>query len=251
VTYTTVCPVTETITGSGTTYTSVYTTTSVVYTKVPATVYETVPGPTAVVGSTTEVDVTYTTVCPVTDTITASGSTYTTEYTTTSVVYTQVHTTLYETVSSPPVTQTEGEVVYSTLTSLCPVTETKTVGGSTIHVTWTSTQLITTVYPTTIDVTVGSEVTVTDYPTAVVTEGETVVHTHSVAPTTVEVSETYAPTTVEAPTYPATTPNPTTEAAIPTTATTSAPVQITNAASPNKAPAAALLAGIFGAFALI
>jgi hypothetical protein len=69
------------------------------------------------------VDVTYTTVCPVTSVVTAPGKTYTTVYTTTSTCYTQVPTVIYETVKGPDVTKTEQDVAYTTVTSLCPGTE--------------------------------------------------------------------------------------------------------------------------------
>lgn len=133
---------------------------------------------------TTRVIVTYTTVCPVTDTVTKPGNTYTTTYTTTSTVETAVPTTVVVTKTAPPVTKTEGEgkdspgpgwlpgvsltiyrlaVVYTTLTELCPVTETKVVGGSTVEVTWTSTSTVVTKVAK----------TETVYTTSVVTEYET------------------------------------------------------------------------------
>lgn len=112
----------------------------------------TVPGPTDIVGTTTEVDITYTTTCPVTETVTAPGTTYTTTFTTTSVCFTKVLTTLFATATAPPVVQTTEVVQYETITSLCPVTETKTIGGSTVVITWTSTSLIQTVVPTTVNV---------------------------------------------------------------------------------------------------
>lgn len=236
VTYTTVCPVTETVTGAGTTYTTEYTTTSVVYTKVLTTLYETVPGPAVTQTEGTVEYSTITSLCPVTETKTKGGSTIYVTWTSTSLITVVVPTTVDVTQVGPPVTETEGAVETYTTTSLCPVTETKTVGGSTVHVTWTSTQVITTVKPVTIDVTVGSGATVTEYPTVVVTENGTVVQTHTAPPGTV-----VAPTTVS------TTPVP----SVVTSASSSAPVQVTNAANPNKAPAAALIAGIFGVLALV
>ena len=190
------------------------------------------PGPTSVAGTTTEVDVTYTTLCPVTETVTGSGTTYTKTYTTTSAVLTKVRTTLYETVSGPAVTESEGVTNYQTITSLCPVTDTKTVGGSTVHVTWTSTRLITTYKPTTVDVTVGSGATVTEYPTVVVTQNGTVVQTHSAPPSTAT-----APTATVA-----------TSATSATSAgSASAPPVASAAGSEKRAPLAAALAGIVGA----
>ena len=53
-------------------------------------------------------------------------------YTTTSVVVTHVDTVIYDTVTKPAETKTDHAVAYTTITSLCPVTETKTVGGSTV-----------------------------------------------------------------------------------------------------------------------
>lgn len=58
---------------------------------------------------TTSVIVTYTTVCPITETVTKPGHTYKTTYTTTSTVETVVPTTVVVTVTEPPVTKTEGE----------------------------------------------------------------------------------------------------------------------------------------------
>jgi hypothetical protein len=54
---------------------------------------------------TTKVIVTYTTVCPVTETVTKPGHTYTTVYTTTSTVKTVVPTTIVITKTAPPVTK--------------------------------------------------------------------------------------------------------------------------------------------------
>jgi hypothetical protein len=58
---------------------------------------------------TTKVIVTYTTVCPVTSTVTEPGHTYKTTYTTTSTVQKVVPTTIVVTLTKPPVTKTEGE----------------------------------------------------------------------------------------------------------------------------------------------
>jgi hypothetical protein len=54
---------------------------------------------------TTKVIVTYTTVCPVTETHTKPGHTYTTTFTTTSTVQTVVPTTIVITKTAPPVTK--------------------------------------------------------------------------------------------------------------------------------------------------
>ncbi len=58
---------------------------------------------------TTKVVVTYTTVCPVTETVTKPGHTYTNTYTTTSTVQTVVPTTIVITKTAPPVYQTTGK----------------------------------------------------------------------------------------------------------------------------------------------
>lgn len=65
---------------------------------------------------TTKVIVTYTTVCPITETFTKPGHTYTKTYTTTSTVVTAVPTTIVITKTSPPVTETTGEGWCCTLT---------------------------------------------------------------------------------------------------------------------------------------
>ncbi|KAK4232171.1 hypothetical protein QBC38DRAFT_146980 [Podospora fimiseda] len=111
----------------------------------------------------TEVIVTYTTVCPVTQTYTKPGGTYTTTFTTTSTVKTAVPTTIIVTQTAPPVTKTEGDIVYTTLTELCPVTETTVVSGSTVEIIWTSTSTIVTKVAQ----------TETIYTTSIVTEYET------------------------------------------------------------------------------
>ncbi|KAH7418218.1 hypothetical protein BKA64DRAFT_193113 [Cadophora sp. MPI-SDFR-AT-0126] len=102
--------------------------------------------------TTTEVYVTYTSLCPVTTTTTEGGKVYTKTYTTTSTVIDHVPTTIVETVELPDSTAYTGIGVTSTITSLCPVTETKTVGGDVVTATWTSTSLIYTVVPTKVDV---------------------------------------------------------------------------------------------------
>ena len=83
-------------------------------------------------------------------------------------------------------------VVYTTLTELCPVTETKVVGGSTVEVTWTSTSTVVkevkatqTVFTTSVATRVTKvDLTQTVYTTSVATEVEkTNVYT-TVCPTT-------------------------------------------------------------------
>ncbi|KAM0381827.1 hypothetical protein ACHAQC_011999, partial [Fusarium culmorum] len=79
-----------------------------------------------------ETDVVYTTrttVCPVTVTKTIAGEVVTQTYTTTSVIEEVVKTTDYEHVKQPDVTKHETDVVYTTRTTVCPVTVTKTIAG--------------------------------------------------------------------------------------------------------------------------
>ncbi|KAI1121115.1 hypothetical protein F5Y10DRAFT_108679 [Nemania abortiva] len=152
-TYTTVttCPAVTTVTTGGSTYVeTIFTTSTIVVTECPGGSCGgevTVTEPDTTVGTTTQVEITYTTTCPVTETITIGGSTQTNVYTTTWVEVTYVDTTIFETETAPPVTETTGEVVYVTKTSLCPITETKTVEGETVIVTWTSTSTIITEVP--------------------------------------------------------------------------------------------------------
>lgn len=63
-------------------------------------------------------------------------------------IVTHVPTEVYETTSLPGQTQTTEVVDYTTLTSLCPYTTTKTEGGSTYTQTLTSTETIVTKVPT-------------------------------------------------------------------------------------------------------
>ncbi|KAK6843231.1 hypothetical protein PG989_008310 [Apiospora arundinis] len=177
---TTVCPITETYTQSGSTYeVTKHTTSTITVTSCAGgdcgggAVTKTLPDTT--VGTTTAVEVTYTTTCPVTETVTAPGHTYTTVYTTTSVAVTNVETIIYATVTGPAVTKTAATEVYTTLTSLCPVTETKTIEGATQVVIWTSTSTIKTVVP----------VTATAYESYTVTEHKaTEVFTTEICPET-------------------------------------------------------------------
>ncbi|CZT50529.1 uncharacterized protein RSE6_11535 [Rhynchosporium secalis] len=102
--------------------------------------------------TTTKVYVTYTSLCPVTTTAVEGGKTYTKTYTTTSTIVDHVPTTIVTTVQLPDSTAYTGIGVTSTITSLCPVTETKTIAGSVATVTWTSKSLIYTIVPTKVDV---------------------------------------------------------------------------------------------------
>lgn len=56
-------------------------------------------------------------------------------------VQTIVPTTYYTTIPGPTSYETTGVVDHTTVTSLCPVTETKTLSGETYTVTWTSTSV--------------------------------------------------------------------------------------------------------------
>merc|ERR1712219_91121 len=100
--------------------------------------------------TTTEVYVTYTSLCPVTTTTTEGGKVYTKTYTTTSTVVDHVPTTIVETVDGPDSTAYTNIGVTSTITSLCPITETKTIAGKPVEVIYTSTSLIVEKIPTTI-----------------------------------------------------------------------------------------------------
>ncbi|KXH64677.1 repetitive proline-rich cell wall protein [Colletotrichum nymphaeae SA-01] len=303
-TYTTYCPITETIVGEGTTKTVVYTTLSTVVEKKPTKIIETVPGPTAVVTATDVQLTTLTSLCPVTETYTEGGKTWTKTYTTTSTIVTHVPTKVWQTEKLPDVTKTEKDVEYTTITSLCPVTETKTIGGETVVVTYTSTSTIVTEVPTKVDVWTTVKTTqhlstevyetitkpVTTYQT--IEHGETVwitatgtktitvekVHTLTeviVETKTAHVEVTQAVTvggesvvtqkswvyiTVSGTVY-ATQPRPASTLVVPTTSavtlppvtvSSQAPVVVpTAAADARRAPGAALLAGLFGAVALL
>lgn len=85
---------------------------------------------------------------------------------------------------------------------------------------------------TTVEVTVGSGQTVSQYTTYVVTQNGTVYTTKSLSPTTVPV-----PTTL-------------TTTGTPSTVTSSPPSQVTAGANSQNRPAVALVAGIFGLMAL-
>ncbi|KXH30827.1 repetitive proline-rich cell wall protein [Colletotrichum simmondsii] len=303
-TYTTYCPITETIVGEGTTKTVVYTTLSTVVEKKPTKIIETVPGPTAVVTATDVQLTTLTSLCPVTETYTEGGKTWTKTYTTTSTIVTHVPTKVWQTEKLPDVTKTEKDVEYTTITSLCPVTETKTIGGETVVVTYTSTSTIVTEVPTKVDVWTTVKTTqhlstevyetitkpVTTYQT--IEHGETVwitatgtktitvekVHTLTeviVETKTAHVEVTQAVTvggesvvtqkswvyiTVSGTVY-ATQTRPASTLVVPTTSavtlppvtvSSQAPVVVpTAAADARRAPGAALLAGLFGAVALL
>jgi hypothetical protein len=98
----------------------------------------------------TEVYSTYTTVCPVTETKTVGGEVVTVTYTTTSVVADHEKTTIEAYTTLPPVTEAVTTEVDITSSSLCPVTETKTISGEEVTIVYTSTSLIVVKVPTTI-----------------------------------------------------------------------------------------------------
>lgn len=108
-----------------------------------------VPGEPVKHATTTYYTVTSTSLCPITTTITKDGSTYTKTYTTTTTIYTKIPTVIYETVHKPDETTKVWEGVTVTSTSLCPITETKTVGGDVVTLTYTSTSTFVTVIPKT------------------------------------------------------------------------------------------------------
>ncbi|PHH62578.1 hypothetical protein CDD81_6893 [Ophiocordyceps australis] len=149
VTYTTVCPVTETITGPTHTYVTTHTVTSEVVTRVPTTYYTSVPGPEKTATATDVQYTTLTSLCPVTKTTTIEGQERTITYTTTSLIKTVVPTTVEETYKKPDHTATATDVEYSTITSICPVTQTTTIGGKEYTTTFTTTKLIETMIPKT------------------------------------------------------------------------------------------------------
>ncbi|RSL99755.1 hypothetical protein CEP52_009562 [Fusarium oligoseptatum] len=141
-TRTTVCPVTVTETVGGEVITKVYTTTSVIQEVVKTTEYEKVKQP-DVTKHETEVEyTTRTTVCPVTITKTIAGEVVTEVYTTTSVIEEVVKATEYEKVKQPDITKYETDVEYTTRTTVCPVTITKTIAGEVVVETYTTTSVI-------------------------------------------------------------------------------------------------------------
>ncbi|KAM0400329.1 hypothetical protein ACHAPZ_006493 [Fusarium culmorum] len=149
VTRTSLCPVTVTKTVAGEVITEVYTTTSYIYDVVKTTDYEHVKQPDVTKHETDVVYKTRTTVCPVTVTKTIAGEVITEIYTTTSVIEEVVKSTDYEHVKQPDVTKHETDVVYTTRTTVCPVTVTKTIAGEVVTQTYTTTSVIEEVVKTT------------------------------------------------------------------------------------------------------
>lgn len=141
-TRTTVCPVTITKTIAGEVVTEVYTTTSVIEEVIKATEYEKVKQPDVTKHETQVEYTTRTTVCPVTITKTIAGEVVTEVYTTTSVIEEVVKSTDYEHVKQPDITKYETDVEYTTRTTVCPVTITKTIAGEVVVETYTTTSVI-------------------------------------------------------------------------------------------------------------
>lgn len=269
-TYTTVttCPITSTLTESGTqvslfplhnptnafrTYCITELTTSTITVTdckdCPGQV-TTVPGPIVTEGTTTLVEVTYETLCPTTETIIGPGTTYVTTATITSTIVTAIPTTIYATVAGPEVTVSATDVAYTTLTSLIPVTKVTTIGGDEVTITLTTTELIVTELPTTVVETVtgpgATETTVdVDLETKTSLYEVTRTLTHPGEEVT-EIVETTSTTIVVAPTTTLISQLP----PPPSEPVTSEPGP-TNAAAMQEAPAFALFAGIVGAVALV
>ncbi|KAK7397644.1 hypothetical protein QQX98_012988 [Neonectria punicea] len=133
-TRTTLCPVTVTTVIKGETVTKVHTETSTIIENGYTTFYDTVKGPDR---TKVEYDTEYTTrttLCPVTETKTVEGEVITVVHTETSTILENGYTTFYQTVEKPDVTKVEYDTKYTTRTTLCPVTETKTVEGEVITV---------------------------------------------------------------------------------------------------------------------
>lgn len=141
-TRTTVCPVTVTETVGGEVITKVYTTTSLIQEVVKTTEYEKVKQPDVTKHETEVKYATRTTVCPVTITKTIAGEVVTEVYTTTSVIEEVVKSTDYEHVKQPDITKYETDVEYTTRTTVCPVTITKTIAGEVVVQTYTTTSVI-------------------------------------------------------------------------------------------------------------
>lgn len=144
VTYTTVttCPVTYTHTKEGTTYCVTELTTSTIVVTETKDVHVTVKQPDVTKEYTDVQYATRTTVCPVTVTETVGGEVITKVYTTTSYIQEVVKTTEYEKVKQPDVTKHETEVEYTTRTTVCPVTITKTIAGEVVTEVYTTTSVI-------------------------------------------------------------------------------------------------------------
>ncbi|KAI9050044.1 hypothetical protein LZ554_006189 [Drepanopeziza brunnea f. sp. 'monogermtubi'] len=151
VTYTTICPVTSTTTEAGNTYYHTYTTTSTVVDHIKTTIVETIQLPDTTIPVETGVTSTITSLCPITETTTIAGETIYKTWTSTSLIYNVLPTKVQATATAPPTTVAFATGVTSVITSLCPITETKTIAGETITEVWTSTSLIYTVVQTKVE----------------------------------------------------------------------------------------------------
>ncbi|CAM1505279.1 Fc.00g109160.m01.CDS01 [Cosmosporella sp. VM-42] len=152
-THTTVCPVTETYTEAGNVYTKTYITTKTIEEIVPTTYIESVPGEDTTVYDHETRYATHTTVCPVTETYTEAGNTYTKTYITTKTIEEVIPTTYVESIKLPDSTVNQQVTKYTTQTSLCPVTTTEYINGEYItkrRKVFTSTKIIVTQVPTVI-----------------------------------------------------------------------------------------------------
>lgn len=166
----------------------------------------TVPGPIVTRTITEEIEVTYTSLCPVTETVHGPTKTFVTTYTSPSTIITYIPTTIYQTVSGEDITYTQTEVEYSIITSVYPVTKVTTIKGEEQTITFTTTELIETAVPSHVYETVhqpDSTVTVTKvaqstyttvYPVTVITtingEEQTVTYAKT------KIVQTGVPTTI-------------------------------------------------------
>lgn len=193
VTVTSPCPTTEIVYEGGNTYTKTYTKYTTVVEKVPTTIYQTIKKPDQTVNEKAYETKTITKEYPVTETKYVGGETVVVVHTETEYIKTWVPVTYYATVEAPDVTHTEKEVAYSTITKEHPVTQTKTVEGEVIVVTYTETEYIKTYVPVTHYETVtGADVTKTadHQETVIITKGEDTTVTKTVPGEVVYVTET-------------------------------------------------------------
>ncbi|KAH7374741.1 hypothetical protein B0T11DRAFT_3002 [Plectosphaerella cucumerina] len=193
VTTTSPCPTTEIVYEGGNTYTKTYTKYTTVVEKVPTTIYQTVKKPDQTVYDKAYETKTITKEHPVTETKYVDGETVVVVHTETEYIKTWVPVTHYATVEAPDVTHTSKEVAYQTITKEHPVTQTKTVEGEVIVVTYTETEYIKTYVPVTHYETVtGADITKTadHQETVIVTKGQDTTVTKTVPGEVVYVTET-------------------------------------------------------------
>jgi len=142
-----VCPVVTTKYEHGTTAVITKLTTSTI--TLTGLITVTVPGQPTTKIVESEAYTTYTTVCPVTETKTLEGSTIIEVYSSTSTVTELVKSTIEAYTTLAPITKSIITEVEVTSTSLCPVTEIKTVAGQEVTIVYTSTSLVVVKAPTT------------------------------------------------------------------------------------------------------